>query len=328
MTINAKIEEYAPVAITVLNRYNHFKRCLESLERCNGAEYTDVYVGLDYPPLERYVEGWKEIDGYLKKKEACHGFKNLYVRRRNHNCGAGRNVELLYNEIKKKTDRYVFTEDDNEFSPCFLDYMNKALEKYKDDDNVICICGYTPFDYQGNKNVYFARQMFAWGVGRWGKKVEQTRKFRDLAYQERVLSKFRTAMRLYRFQPIVLKRVMDQVVLHKLWGDVSYTCYCVQNSKYCLFPSKTLVRNRGNDGTGMHCKVNDTYLNVSREICQDNNYELDNIEVFEPLEISNLVQKAASRKWYDPIVIMLRYLIWRATTIDIFSLRKMYRKRR
>ena len=63
-----EIKQYAPVWIPTLNRFEHFKRCLESLERCTGADKTDVYVGLDYPPSDKYVEGWKKIDAYLAEK--------------------------------------------------------------------------------------------------------------------------------------------------------------------------------------------------------------------------------------------------------------------
>ncbi len=52
-----EITTYAPVLIPTLNRYEHFKRCLESLELCTGADKTDVYVGLDFPPSEKYHKG-------------------------------------------------------------------------------------------------------------------------------------------------------------------------------------------------------------------------------------------------------------------------------
>ena len=58
------IKIYAPVIILTLNRFEKFKKCLESLEACTGADKTDVYVSLDYPPSEKYVEGWKKIDSY------------------------------------------------------------------------------------------------------------------------------------------------------------------------------------------------------------------------------------------------------------------------
>ena len=126
MNTNTNIITYSPVVIPTLNRYEHFKRCLESLERCSGAEYTDVYIGLDYPPSDKYIEGWKLIDEYLIKKEAKNGFKKLIIKRRKTNCGVGGptdNGELLVKEILMDYDRYIFTEDDNEFSPNFLEYV-------------------------------------------------------------------------------------------------------------------------------------------------------------------------------------------------------------
>lgn len=51
---------YAPVIIPTLNRYDHFIKCLESLEKCSGAEYTEVFVALDFPPSNKYIEGWKK----------------------------------------------------------------------------------------------------------------------------------------------------------------------------------------------------------------------------------------------------------------------------
>ena len=74
--------KYAPVIIPTMNRYNHFYACLESLERCTGSEHTDVYVALDYPPSEKYVDGWKEDISACRKFEdlpkACQDYV-LYV---------------------------------------------------------------------------------------------------------------------------------------------------------------------------------------------------------------------------------------------------------
>ena len=68
-----KIDKFAPVIIPTLSRYEHFRKCFESLEKCTYAEETDVYVGLDYPPSEKYIEGWKKIDRYLQEKEKSRG---------------------------------------------------------------------------------------------------------------------------------------------------------------------------------------------------------------------------------------------------------------
>lgn len=313
-------KKYAPVLISTLNRYEHFRRCLESLERCTGAELTDVYVGLDYPPSEKYVAGWEKIDAYLKEKESSHGFKNLYVRRRDHNCGPGGNMKLLYDDVRDISDRYISTEDDNELSPCFLEYMNKTLEKYKEDKRVVCVCGYTPFVYEGGENVYFNRRTHAWGVGRWFEKGAKSKDFRTLEYMESILKDFRKSMQLYKFHPIILKRVMDQVISHRVYGDVSFSCYCVLFNKYCVYPAKPLVKNWGNDGSGLHCKVDSSY--AKREISMEKTFELNNVKVSENSTVRKLTMSVDHKKWYGRFAILFRYFIWRLSGKDVFLMRK------
>ena len=105
-----KDNKYAPVIIPTLNRFEHFKRCLESLEHCTGAEYTDVYVALDYPPSECYRVGWEMINSYLTEKESEHGFSHLFVIRRSSNygiCKQDGNYELILKDLSKISDRYI-----------------------------------------------------------------------------------------------------------------------------------------------------------------------------------------------------------------------------
>lgn len=79
----------------------------------------------------------------------------------------------LKKQVEKRFDRYISTEDDNEFSPNFLVYMNKGLELYKDDPKVLAICGYSyPFDHWKifvDMNIMLIQYMLfvhgEWGVG-------------------------------------------------------------------------------------------------------------------------------------------------------------------
>ena len=183
-----KIKQYAPVIIPTLNRYNHFKRCFESLEKCKGVEYTDVYIALDYPPSEKYIDGWKKIDTYLCKKEQNNNFKHLYVVRRERNYGVGHinsNASVLLNELQKKYDSYILSEDDNEFSKSFLEYMNACFMRFKDDERIIKICGYNfpiqmPSMYKNN--FYISKHFCAWGNGAWTKKDKDIVKYQNLDF--------------------------------------------------------------------------------------------------------------------------------------------------
>jgi len=166
---------YAPVIIPTLNRFSHFQKCLESLENCTGADKTDVYIGLDFPPTEKYRKGWEDIDAYLRQKETNNGFQSLTVIRRTENCGVGNpncNSALLRKFIETKSDRYIFSEDDNVFSPNFLEFINKGLEKFKNDPSVFAIngyCHYPIYDFKFKENNYFFHNTdySAWGFGTW-----------------------------------------------------------------------------------------------------------------------------------------------------------------
>jgi hypothetical protein len=57
--------KYAPIIIPTLCRFEHFKRLIVSLKRNSWARYTDVYVGIDYPPIQRYRQGWEIICNYV-----------------------------------------------------------------------------------------------------------------------------------------------------------------------------------------------------------------------------------------------------------------------
>ena len=98
-------ENLAPVTIPTLCRYEHFKRCIESLSRCTLADKTEVYVALDYPAKESHWNGYNKIKDYLlSHKEDNLGFKKLIVIQRSRNYGLGEegNIMTLRKEIFSK----------------------------------------------------------------------------------------------------------------------------------------------------------------------------------------------------------------------------------
>ena len=106
-----EITTFAPVSIPTLCRFEHFKRCIESLSRCTWAEYTDVYVALDYPAKESHWEGYKKIKAYL---DTCGNmtFKslNVVIREKNYGIGSQGNMATLNKGIRQKYDRYIITD--------------------------------------------------------------------------------------------------------------------------------------------------------------------------------------------------------------------------
>ena len=250
---------HAPVGIVTLNRYSHFRKCLESLEKCTGAAETEVFVALDYPPSEKYKEGWTDIDEYLKNKEADNGFKQLNVVRRKCNCGVGKpngNWELLEKYLHEHYDRYIFTEDDNVFSPNFLEFINKGLEKFEDNPAVSAINGYChPYPFiMGNDNFFMHNTNFsAWGYGTWTRKqikiverivngclkntfsIKNYLKVRKQGYN-----------RLLKYLYMVFEPKKEYIWI----TDNVLSVYNIVNDTYVVVPAISKVRNEGWDMLG------------------------------------------------------------------------------
>lgn len=324
-----KITNYAPVVIPTLNRYEHFKRCLESLEYCTGADRTDVYIGLDYPPSEKYVEGWKKIDAYLTEKERKNGFKNLFVLRRDHNCGVsgpGNNYDLLYQEVTSFSEAYIITEDDNVFSPNFLEYMNKGLEKYKDNDKIILISGYAYPDlinYPSEGNVIAFHKAAAWGCAFWVNKRFTHLVIGREKYRDSILYSWKKSFKLFRLRPYSLNSLVSMKLRNTTYGDSMMVDCMLLEDKYCVFPKLSKVRNWGHDGTGEHCSTTDLYIN--QPIDTEETFEYDELEYSQEMpydyKVGNKFVNWMNMHFLHPFVVSTRYLFFRMTGRDLYFFR-------
>lgn len=288
---------YAPVIIPTLCRFEHFYRCLESLERCTGAEYTEVYVGLDYPPSDKYKEGWKKIDSYLSEKELNNKFEKLIVRRRDHNCGVGgkgSNSRLLVEEIQTMYESYIFSEDDNEFAPNFLEYMNAGLERYKDNPDVLRICGcLMPWsaDYEGcmrnyPHNAFPAKDYNASGIGIWFEK-----RFPLPFTKDSILKSWKLTFKTFQYgYCIAIARFIQQLHKKSQLPDVCLRLYCAFNNKYCIFPRISKVKNWGYDGTGLNSDDNPHWMEV-QTLDTSANFKFDDFEIKEYKEVKRFLRQ-------------------------------------
>lgn len=295
--------KYAPVIIPTLCRYEHFKRCVESLQRNPWAKDTDLYIGLDYPAKEGHYEGYEKIKAYLEGG-IC-GFANVFILKQDKNQGSLKNTELLRLAAAEKHDRFIFSEDDNEFSANFLEYMNKCLDQYEEDENVLAVAGYKyPFRSDRIKgtvftsNVYFA----AFGYGSWNRKMMK-------AQEEMTIELFRARYKSLKFMRCFYRQGVNQycnfvkAMLGYIPGliegdrvlpyDLAYGCYMIAQGKKMIFPAVSKVKNWGYDGSGEHCDslIYDKEKPVTHRNFGTECLELDENKGFEIMEEKNLSQQ-------------------------------------
>lgn len=255
--------KYAPIRIPTLCRSVHFIRLIESLKRNSWAKYTEVYVGLDYPPGEKYRKGWKEICDYLDTGNFS-AFAAFHVIKRAENFGAGRNLWDLSRLIYEQHDRMITLEDDTEVSPNFLEYMNKCLDVFENDSDVVLVSGYSyPVKWEMSEVATCMKQDFnasTWGQGTWRAKEQEyvaiVHSGQPLKYVSKVVQD-----KLYkRMIDACLKEYIEAALCSKRAGlmrrcsDIGMRAYLPVAGKYCVSPLVSKVRNHGFDGSGLYCQ--------------------------------------------------------------------------
>lgn len=319
---------FAPVIIPTFCRVDHFKRCVESLARCTGAENTELFVGVDYPTKDEYVSGFKSICSYSK---SISGFKDVHVYVRDHNYGVSGNLRALKESVQEAGfDRYIMSEDDNEFSPNFLQYVNQGLERYQDDQKVMAICGYPHSDEDlalmkdYRKNVYAMRGFCAWGTGFWFDHEEEFKKFYS---SKELIFSWKLTFDLFR-------KGMYQTV-HRLMlryenagGDLRRRAYCALDDKYCIFPMVPKVRNWGFDGSGINCSVINSY--EKRYLDENGTFEMDQIDITQNKEVDKVYRSCYGMDLGERVLCVMEYFMFRMTgkrLRDIKPVRALIKRR-
>lgn len=254
---------YAPVIIPTLCRADKLKRCITSLQNNEYAIYTELYISLDYPLLEKHWDGYKQIKEYLHA--GIDGFAKVIILEQTSNQGWYGNYKLLREKVYENHSCYIFTEDDNEFSKDYLEYMDKCLTKYEQDMDVVAVSGYSyPIDWKaGGNNVLFIESYFsAWGYGTWRSKEEIMLQQINIKQFENYLYDNKKMIKLYHISKNQYCNFIKGMVEYTnmllegeevLTVDLAYAMYQIFENKYMIFPTLSKVRNTGYGGEGVHC---------------------------------------------------------------------------
>lgn len=254
--------QYAPIYIPTLCRDRHFILSIESLKKNGWAKYTDVYIALDYPAKESHWEGYRKICDYLDNGDFS-VFAGFHVIKRTRNIGSLANIDSARDMLMEKYDRWIMAEDDIEFAPVFLEYMNKCLDYYENDPDVFAVNGYAyPVQYSHSEGSNVIKQhatVSEWGIGYWKNKyLDALHKvengfLRDsfrFADQSGILADM-VKSRRYDYINYALSGNDDPLYTHMT--DISMGIYCNLTEKCVICPIISKTRNHGFDGTGLYC---------------------------------------------------------------------------
>ncbi|MBI2420045.1 MAG: hypothetical protein HYV28_19460 [Ignavibacteriales bacterium] len=294
---------YAPVLISVLDRDVHFKNCVDSLSECTHAKETHVFIALDAPFAARHVAGYERV---LKFLDTVTGFKELTVFKRETNMGSSKNQFLAMEDIFRQYDRLIFSEDDNVFSPNFLDYINKGLELFKDRKDIFSVSGHNysvdmPDTYKSN--YYIWPGFDAWGVGIWKDKWNEVL-FTPDAVQKKLLD-LSVIQKLEKTAGHYLPHLLKIIETKHVTDDAVICLHLMQRNMASVFPVTAKVRNNGHDNSGEHSGFSLAYMEQKIDTGTTFTYGAEE-DIINSAKIYSILKKHFKRSWRGNIKTFLK----------------------
>lgn len=242
----------APVALFVYNRPDHTRQTLEALAQNRLADATTLYVFSDGPKAGASPADVERIIATRKLVCSRPWVRNIILVESEINRGLANSIVGGVSRVVEEHGRVIVLEDDIVTSPGFLEYMNQALDLYAHDEQVMHVSGYMyPLDLHA-PGTAFLRILSCWGWATWARawkhydpdveghlqrldRPERIRKFNIEGHAD--------------FHRQLLDNHSGRI---RSWAVRWYASWLAR-AGLTLFPTQSLVRNIGHDGTGIHC---------------------------------------------------------------------------
>jgi|SRR3989338_438598 len=251
----------APIVLFTYNRPDHTQKTIEALLANTLSSESELFIYSDAAKNVRAEASVQAVRSYLK---TISGFKKIEIIEREKNWGLADSILDGVTTIVNKYGRIIVLEDDIVTSPHFLQFMNDALELYKDEEKVMHVSGYFfPVDPTGLPNTFFYNQTSCWGWGTWARAWQKMNT--DVDYLLKQLEKINNKNHYF-------KSCLSQLRANKR-GDIKtwaarWQANVLINGGFCLHPSISYVENIGHDGSGMN-STNNTVLSKNGIVGQE-----------------------------------------------------------
>jgi hypothetical protein len=244
------LSSLVPIGITTYSRINHLKQTIKALQKNILADQSDLYIFSDGAKLGD-EDKILVVRDYIR---TIKGFKSINIIERETNSYI-ENTSGGVNQLLDQYGRCIFMEEDIISAPGFLTFMNKALNFYENDESIFSISGYSPpinipADYRSD--IFILKRACAWGYGIW---LDRFKEISYLDYSE-VCNRFsnnREIEELSKYGEDLPKMILSDAAGKIDAFDIKAFYYQFLHEKYTIYPRKSLVRNIGHDGSGIHC---------------------------------------------------------------------------
>lgn len=254
----------APVIVFNYNRPDHSKQVWDALAKNEYAAETELYLYCDGPKADasdemrqRILSLQEQAQKYAKETEKQGLFKTVHVVCSEKNMGLRTSIISGATEVINKHGRVIVLEDDLVTSPYFLNYMNKALDKYDSYRGVFSISSQSynnpkdfPVDYPYDVYAYpthlptgWATWADRWNLVDWDIDKQLAEPLAKELYMRNAF--MRGGMDLY------YRSLLDRLNGLDVWS----VCFSLAHFKHhavSIRPVVSYIKNIGFDGSGIN----------------------------------------------------------------------------
>ena len=240
---------YAPILLFVYNRPEHTRRCIESLLKNSLASESHLFIYADGSKDSTQQEAVNEVRNYIR---TIKGFKQITLMERSENWGLARNI---IDGVTTQVNRYgkvIVLEDDLVVAPYFLQFMNDALEVYKNEPRVghIQACDFT--QDSSLPATFLIKWTGSWGWATWDRAWKHFNPNGNELLQEleeRKLTHVFDFNGKYGFTRMLRRQIEGK---NNSWA-IRWNASLFLKDILSLNVGRSLVQNEGFDGSGTNC---------------------------------------------------------------------------
>lgn len=239
----------APILLFTYNRLSHTQRCVEALLKNHLSSESELFIYSDAAKDIAQQKSVKEVRNFI---HTIQGFKAITIIERDKNWGLAKNI---IDGVTTQVNRYgkvIVLEDDLVVAPFFLQFMNEALETYKDEPKIghIQACDFT--QDPSLPDTFLIKFTGSWGWATWdrawkhfnpnGKELLQEMQKRQLTHAFDMNGK-------YGFTRMLRRQIEGK---NNSWA-IRWNASLFLKDILSLNVGRSLVQNEGFDGSGTNC---------------------------------------------------------------------------
>ncbi len=241
--------QHAPIALFVYNRADHLAKTLAALKANVQASESELFIFSDAAKNDAAFAAVAEVRNTIHR---ITGFKAISIVERTQNWGLAKSIIEGVTQLVNQYGRVIVLEDDLVTSPYFLSYMNDALDRYENEEQVMQISGHMfPVQVRHDKDAFFLPFTTSWGWATWKRawaEFDADATEYNLLKDDFNLRKQFDLEGTYPYFNMLEAHFEGKV---DSWAIRWYLTVFFKRG-LTLFPCQSLVSNTGFDGSGTH----------------------------------------------------------------------------